>query len=136
MPPLVYGNRVPLYRQIAQALRQRVRTGVYAAGRPLPTLRALAVEYGVSVYAIPKAIYELEKEQVVVTQHGKGITVMAEKPCDQAAILAAMLLSSLNSARGAARRTACCGNLRQVGGGHGPVCAGLQRRLSAMVCQL
>ena len=31
------------------------------------------------------------------------------------AILAAMLLPSLNSARGAARRTACCGNLRQVG---------------------
>jgi len=31
------------------------------------------------------------------------------------AILAAMLLPALNSARGTARRTACCGNLRQVG---------------------
>jgi DNA-binding LacI/PurR family transcriptional regulator len=91
MPTLVYGNRVPLYRQVAQALRQRVRTGVYAAGRPLPTMRALALEYGVSVYAIQKAIYELEKERVVVTHHGKGIMVMEEKPCDQAAILFGMI---------------------------------------------
>ena len=91
MPTLVYGNRVPLYRQVAQALRQRVRTGVYAAGQPLPTMRALALEYGVSVYAIQKAIYELEKEQVVVTHHGKGIMVMEEKPCDQAAILFGMI---------------------------------------------
>lgn len=91
MPPLVYGNRIPLYRQIAQALRQRVRTGVYAAGQPLPAMRALALEYGVSVYAIQKAIYELEQERVVVTHHGKGIMVMEEKPCDQAAILFGMI---------------------------------------------
>ena len=91
MPPLVHGNRIPLYRQVAQALRQRVRTGVYAAGRPLPPLRALAAEYGVSVYAIQKAIYELEKERVVVTHHGRGIMVMEEKPCDQAAILFGMI---------------------------------------------
>lgn len=84
---LIHGNRVPLYRQIAQTLRRRVRTGVYSAGSPLPAVRALCAEFGVGTNAVQKAIYELEQEKIVVTHHGRGTRVMQEAPCDQAAIL-------------------------------------------------
>ena len=88
---LINGNRVPLYQQVAQTLRQRVRTGVYRTDSPLPPLRELSAEFGVSTHVIQNAIYALEKDKVVVTHHGKGVMVIEEKPCEQAAIFFGMI---------------------------------------------
>lgn len=88
---LINGNRVPLYQQVAQTLRQRVRTGVYRTDSPLPPLRELSAEFGVSTHVIQNAIYALEKDKVVVTHHGKGVMVIEEKPCEQAAMFFGMI---------------------------------------------
>ena len=62
----------PLYLQIMEQIRQRIAAGDWAAGRELPSIRALAVELRVSVITIKRAYLDLESEGVIVTRHGKG----------------------------------------------------------------
>jgi len=62
----------PLYLQIMEQIRQRIAAGDWAAGRELPSIRALAAELRVSVITIKRAYLDLESEGVIVTRHGKG----------------------------------------------------------------
>jgi DNA-binding transcriptional regulator YhcF (GntR family) len=87
MLPTIKGNRIPLYHQVAQSIMQRVRTGVYQTGKTLPSVRSLSEEFGVSLNVVQQAVYRLEKDGIVVTQHGKGMTVTEGKPCNRAAII-------------------------------------------------
>jgi DNA-binding LacI/PurR family transcriptional regulator len=87
MAPIITGNRVPLYRQVAQTLKHRVKTGLYHSGNPLPSVRTLCEEFKVSSTVVQQAVYSLEEDGIVVTQHGKGMMVGEETPCRQAAIL-------------------------------------------------
>ena len=48
------------------------------AGQEIPSIRQLAVELCVSVITVKRAYLELEREGVIVTQHGKGSTVAAD----------------------------------------------------------
>jgi GntR family transcriptional regulator len=49
-----------------------VAAGDWAAGRELPSIRALAAALNVSVITIKRAYLDLETEGVIVTRHGKG----------------------------------------------------------------
>jgi len=82
----VTGNKVPLYDQVAQTLRQRVRTGEYLSGGNLPSFRVLSREFEVSLKVIQRAVQCLAEDGVVVTHHGKGMAVVRDKPCERAAI--------------------------------------------------
>ena len=62
----------PLYLQIMEQIRQRIAAGDWAAGRELPSIRALAAELRVSVITIKRAYLDVESEGVIVTRHGKG----------------------------------------------------------------
>jgi DNA-binding LacI/PurR family transcriptional regulator len=84
---LISGNKIPLYHQIAQALKQRVRTGLYRGGSPLPSLRALGEEFKVSPSVIYRAVRDLEEDGIVVTHHGKEVRVQEEEGCEKAAIV-------------------------------------------------
>ncbi len=84
---VVHGNKIPLYLQVAQALKQRVRTGDYKVDRPLPSIRQLGREFGVTASVVHRAVRDLEKSGIVTTQHGKGMVIATEDPCEQAAIL-------------------------------------------------
>ncbi len=84
---LISGNKVPLYHQIAQTLKQRVRTGLYRSGAPLPSLRVLGEEFKVSPSVIYRAVRDLEENGIVVTHHGKEVRVKEEEGCDRAAII-------------------------------------------------
>ncbi len=75
-----------MYHQVAQAIKQRARTGVYEADMPLPSVRALSSEFGVSLTVIQRAVGYLEEEGMVVSHHGKGITLIGEEGCQQTAI--------------------------------------------------
>ena len=65
----------PMYLQIMQQVRQKVAVGEWKPGETIPSIRALAVELQVSVITVKRAYLELEREGVIVTQHGKGSTV-------------------------------------------------------------
>jgi len=62
----------PLYLQIMEQIRARIAAGDWAAGKELPSIRALAAALNVSVITIKRAYLDLENEGVIVTRHGKG----------------------------------------------------------------
>jgi GntR family transcriptional regulator len=62
----------PMYLQIMEQIKQRVAVGDWLRGGEIPSIRQLAVSLRVSVITIKRAYLELEREGVIVTQHGKG----------------------------------------------------------------
>jgi GntR family transcriptional regulator len=68
-------DRRPLYLQIMEQIKQRIAVGDWAEGQPIPSIRQLAVDLGVSVITVKRAYLELEREGVIVTQQGKGSRV-------------------------------------------------------------
>lgn len=62
----------PMYLQIMEQVRQRVAVGDWAEGQEIPSIRQLAVDLRVSVITVKRAYLELEREGVIVTQHGRG----------------------------------------------------------------
>jgi GntR family transcriptional regulator len=65
----------PMYLQIMEQIKQKVAVGDWAPGQEIPSIRQLAVDLRVSVITIKRAYLELEREGVIVTQHGKGSIV-------------------------------------------------------------
>ena len=61
-----------MYLQIMEQIRLRIASGDWAAGKELPSIRALAVDLRVSVITVKRAYLDLETEGVIVTRHGKG----------------------------------------------------------------
>ena len=64
-----------MYLQIMEQIRQRIAVGDWPKGAEIPSIRQLAVAIGVSVITVKRAYFELEREGIIVTQHGKGSTV-------------------------------------------------------------
>ncbi len=62
----------PMYLQIMEQIKQKVRVGDWPAGHPLPSIRELSVATKVSVITVKRAYTELEAEGVIVTQAGRG----------------------------------------------------------------
>jgi GntR family transcriptional regulator len=66
----------PLYRQIAEALRQKIESGKYMPGAQLPTEDELIAEYRISRNTVRAAIKELATGGLVETRHGIGTFVV------------------------------------------------------------
>jgi DNA-binding LacI/PurR family transcriptional regulator len=94
---LVQGNKIPLTVQVTQTLKQRVRTGLYQPGNPLPSIRHLCKEFSVSQGIVQQAIRKLEEAGVVKAHHGKGILVQDDDSCEQAAIFFGFIHPYLSS---------------------------------------
>jgi GntR family transcriptional regulator len=69
----------PMYLQIMEQIKQRVAVGDWVRGQEIPSIRQLAMSLQVSVITVKRAYLELEREGVIVTQHGKG-SVVAPDP--------------------------------------------------------
>jgi len=67
-----------MYVQIMEQIKQRVMVGDWPRSEEIPSIRQLAVTLSVSVITIKRAYLELEREGVIVTQHGKPSRVAAE----------------------------------------------------------
>jgi DNA-binding GntR family transcriptional regulator len=68
----------PAYRQIADVLRDQVRTGKLGPGDVLPSVRQLAETYGVADVIARRAIGLLRNEGLIDTHPGKGSFVRGE----------------------------------------------------------
>jgi GntR family transcriptional regulator len=68
----------PMYLQIMEQIRQRVAAGEWKPGEQIPSIRALAITLQVSVITVKRAYLELEREGVILTQHGKGSIVATD----------------------------------------------------------
>jgi GntR family transcriptional regulator len=65
----------PLYRELADYLRGRIRDGSYSAGAQIPTESALCLEHAVSRTTVRQAVQELVNEGVLDRQQGRGTFV-------------------------------------------------------------
>ena len=68
-----------MYLQIMEQIRERVAVGDWSPGAEIPSIRQLAIAIQVSVITVKRAYFELERDGVIVTQHGKG-SVVADNP--------------------------------------------------------
>jgi DNA-binding transcriptional regulator YhcF (GntR family) len=67
---------VPLYHQLAEALRYRIATGTLAPGTVLPPLRAAARQWGVNLHTVRHAYAALATLGLVRTQAPQGTVVL------------------------------------------------------------
>src|SRR5262245_47933318 len=63
------------HRQIAASLRQRIRSGEWAAGDRLPSIPALADAYGVAKQTVQRTVDQLRVEGLLITRPGSGTYV-------------------------------------------------------------
>jgi GntR family transcriptional regulator len=70
-------RRLPRYHRIAESLRERIGSGEWAAGAPLPNQRRLARDFGVTLMTLRQALELLERDHLITRRHGLGTFVAA-----------------------------------------------------------
>ena len=65
---LSQADKRPMYLQIMEQIKRRIAVGDWTEGQLIPSIRQLAVDLQVSVITVKRAYYELEREQIIVTQ--------------------------------------------------------------------
>lgn len=73
----------PLSAQIRDDLSARIRSGVFKVGDKIPSLRALAEEFGVAELTVHSAIRELQHAGILESSTGRG-TFVRSVPGDSA----------------------------------------------------
>src|SRR5215469_4226249 len=66
---------LPLYRQVAQQIRELIRTGVLAPGCRLPTVRQLAADHGLTRLTVQSGYAELQTQGLIDSYVGRGTFV-------------------------------------------------------------
>lgn len=66
---------MPLYRAVKRRLLQAIESGSLAPGSTLPSERALAAMFGVSIGTLRQAVGELVAEHILVRRQGRGTFV-------------------------------------------------------------
>ena len=79
-PPQFSEKHGTLYVQVANVIRQRIRSGVWAPGTQIPTLDALEKEFGVARVTLRQAFSLLESENLIWRQRGRGTFVSETEP--------------------------------------------------------
>lgn len=67
------------YRQVANAVRERILSGEIPPGRRIPSLVELEAEFGVARDTLRKAVQVLKDEGLVETVTGMGIYVVDQR---------------------------------------------------------
>ena len=73
--PIFPDSPVPLYSQLADLLRERVRRGLWGPGAKVPSLEALVAEFQVARVTVRQAIDILTREGLLLPQRGRGTFV-------------------------------------------------------------
>jgi GntR family transcriptional regulator len=69
-----------LYEQLAEILRDQIRSGQLPPGRTMPPIYKLAKQHKVAEQTARHAMAMLEEEHLVRVLHGRGIFVLAQPP--------------------------------------------------------
>lgn len=75
-------DRQPKYLSIHGDLRERIMSGRWSPGHPLPPQRELAGEFGVSIMTVRQALQLLTDDGLIDTRHGSGTYVAAHYAYD------------------------------------------------------
>jgi GntR family transcriptional regulator len=69
------GSNLPIYRQIADQIRQAIATRVLKPGETLPSVRGLAEQLVINPNTVARAYSELAREGLVDSSQGLGFFV-------------------------------------------------------------
>jgi GntR family transcriptional regulator len=78
-PLLDRHSAIPLYYQIQQFLLDRIRSGDYGPGQPIPSEQEICAQFGVSRMTARQALKALCDKGIVYSQRGRGTFVSANK---------------------------------------------------------
>lgn len=73
-------SRVPLYIQVADALRQRIDNGMWRPGQQISTLDALEEEFEVARITVRQAVDLLQSDGLLRSEQGRGTFVAESLP--------------------------------------------------------
>jgi DNA-binding GntR family transcriptional regulator len=73
--PIDRGSFEPPYAQLARTIRERIGRGQYRPGDRLPSETELCDAFKVSPMTVRRAVAELVREDIVLTEHGRGTFV-------------------------------------------------------------
>lgn len=82
MKRLDSNSPIPLYAQLAEAIRYQIASGALEAGEMLPALRSAAREWGVNLHTVRRA-YSLLAEKGVVRTDAQVGTVVLGRPAEE-----------------------------------------------------
>jgi DNA-binding transcriptional regulator YhcF (GntR family) len=71
---------IPIYYQIAEAIRYRVATGLLRPGQRLPSVRDAAQRWQAHFHTVRRAYQELARQGIVLIDGPKGVRVCARGP--------------------------------------------------------
>jgi DNA-binding transcriptional regulator YhcF (GntR family) len=72
-------DRRPIYRQIAEGIKDLIARGELAEGAPLPSVRQLAADLDINLNTVAAAYRELQEEGLVSIRHGFGAQVASRR---------------------------------------------------------
>lgn len=67
-----FDANLPIYLQIMNEIKRRVVIGVYQSGQKVPSVRELAVEFGVNPNTVQRALSELERVELLASERTSG----------------------------------------------------------------
>ena len=67
-----FRNDIPIYTQLIAQIQQQIVSGALLPGERLPSVRDLAAEAGVNPNTLPRAMMEMEREELVHSQRTAG----------------------------------------------------------------
>ena len=67
-----FDSKMPIYLQIMDEIKRWIVTDVYQPSQKIPSVRELAVEFGVNPNTVQRALSELERSGLVYSQRTNG----------------------------------------------------------------
>lgn len=74
-----FDDRIPIYLQIADALKARILSGELEGGGRIPSIRELSLELRVNPNTVQRAYQQLEQGGYIYSQRGMGYFVAADQ---------------------------------------------------------
>ena len=75
----VFVIQTPIYLQLMRLFRRQVISGEWKIGQQIPTVRDLALQYGVNPNTMQRALSELEREGLLSSNRRAGRFVSADQ---------------------------------------------------------
>lgn len=67
-----FDDNIPIYLQIIDECKRRIITDEYEPGMKVPPVRELAVEFGVNPNTVQRAMQELERDGLFISERTNG----------------------------------------------------------------
>lgn len=67
-----FDSKMPIYLQIMDEIKRWIVTDVYQPSQKIPSVRELAVEFGVNPNTVQRALSELERSGLVASERTSG----------------------------------------------------------------